>query len=290
MNRLGTATASKKKWALPQPGNTLGAGSVVFANAGSFDHYFLESLVLIIEHNEAGTRGVLLNHETPWKVEEMSPGAIMPFQANTVFLGGDAGRDTMLMIHGESELPGAKEIGRGVYQGGVGSAVRAVEEGALPASRFKFFYKSVEWLPGALQNLIDTDIMRLVELSPAWLFGQSGQRSSMWQDVSDQLATEDAKVGGGAAGGAPEAPGAVAPGESTGLPYEADSLAAKVSDAAQQMRKGIEEGKAERVAEIEEDLSEKVRRTIPNAADERRLPGRGHANDLPPHHPATMRP
>ena len=81
MNELGRATASKKKWALPMEPDTLGAGSIVMANPGSFDHYFLESLVIVLEHGAEGTRGVLLNHETPWYVEDMSPGAIEPFSA-----------------------------------------------------------------------------------------------------------------------------------------------------------------------------------------------------------------
>ena len=106
MNRLGTATASRKLWALPRPAESLGPGSVVLAHPGSFDHYFLESLVLILEHGPDGTKGVLLNHETPWTVEDLAPDAKMaPFAANAVFLGGDAGRDTITMVHGASGRP-----------------------------------------------------------------------------------------------------------------------------------------------------------------------------------------
>ena len=94
MGRLGTATASKAKRAERLPASALAPGCVLVAEPGSFDHYFLESLVLLLEHGPAGSRGVLLNHETPWQVEEMSPGALLPFQANGVFLGGDAGRVT----------------------------------------------------------------------------------------------------------------------------------------------------------------------------------------------------
>ena len=191
MNELGRSTNSKALWALPIENDTLGPGSVVMANPGSFDHYFLESLVLVLKHDADGTQGVLLNHETPWIVDEMSPGALEPFAANTVFLGGDAGKDTMVLVHGESLLPGATEVGRGVYQGGVAAAVEAVKQGALPPDRFKFFYKTVEWLPNALQMNLNSGVFRLVELSPAYLYGQSGQRS-MWKDVRKQLAEEEA--------------------------------------------------------------------------------------------------
>ena len=241
MARLGTATNSKKEWAKPMPTDSLGPGSVLMAEPGSFDHYFLESLVLIIEHSQEGTRGVLLNHETPWQVEDMAPGSLPVFSANKLFLGGDTGRDTMIMIHGEHELPGATEVGCGVYQGGVANAVRAVEKGALPPSRFKFFYKTVEWMPGALQAELDSGQYRLVELSPAWLFGQSGQRR-MWGEVRYAAGIRD-DDGADAAGAA----GAMAPGEQGGLAYErrAKSAAADTAEtldtAASKAVKGLKE-------------------------------------------------
>ena len=101
-----------------------------------------------------------LASDRPWTVEDLSPGALEPFAASKVFLGGDAGRDTMVMVHGEDMLPGAEEIGNGAYKGGVNSAVQAVAAGALPADRFKFFYKSVEFLPDALALQINSGVFR----------------------------------------------------------------------------------------------------------------------------------
>ena len=49
----------------------------------------------------------------PWTVEDLAPGQLEQFAASKVFLGGDAGRDTMIMVHGEEMLPGAEEIGNG---------------------------------------------------------------------------------------------------------------------------------------------------------------------------------
>ena len=268
MSRLGTQTNSKSKWVKPQPASSLGAGSVLLTEPGSFDHYFLESIVLLIEHDEnLGSRGVLLNHETPWLVDEMSPGSFSgTFEANPLFLGGDAGKDTMLMIHGEPELPGARPIGRGCYVGGVASAVRAVEEGALPPDRFKFFFKTVEWLPNQLQMQVDAGLFKCVELSPAWLFGQNGQRS-MWGEVRDKMPYDPEAEGSKAKKEDEEVTGAVSA-PPAGLPYEkkeiaekaaakeepanstlsADELATEASRSASKMRKGLEEHRRARDA------------------------------------------
>ena len=264
MNRLGTRTNTKKKWVEIMDEEDLAPGTVIMAEPGSFDHYFLESLVLILEHDEddaKGTKGVLLNHETPWTVDEMTPGALGPFAANPLFLGGDAGKDTMLMVHGEFELPGAKEVGRGVYIGGVANAMRAVEEGALPPDRFKFFFKTVEWLPGQLSEQVEAGLFKVIDLSPFWLLGQNGERA-MWKEVRDALPySEDPKKDA-------EVTGAMAPtSEDKGLPYEKRSLDQEASRAADKMRKGIEEHRQKRsvhdeklkeyVASLKKEIAEK---------------------------------
>eukprot|EP00316_Scyphosphaera_apsteinii_P015627 CAMPEP_0119323098 /NCGR_PEP_ID=MMETSP1333-20130426/59999_1 /TAXON_ID=418940 /ORGANISM="Scyphosphaera apsteinii, Strain RCC1455" /LENGTH=393 /DNA_ID=CAMNT_0007330475 /DNA_START=143 /DNA_END=1324 /DNA_ORIENTATION=+ len=166
--------------------SALGPGSVVVAAPGSFDHYYLEGLVLVIEDSESsGTRGVLLNHQTPWQVYDMNP-MLSAFSQNTVFLGGDAGRDTMIMLHSEAGLPNARHVGGVVWQGGVAAAEEAVENGELDAEQFKFFYKTCEWLPGQLNKQLDQGLWEVAELSPSLLFGQSGQRE-MWSLVRSLL-------------------------------------------------------------------------------------------------------
>jgi len=120
-----------------------------------------------------------------------------------------------------------------------------VELGALPSSRFKFFYKSVEWLPNALQDAIDTGVFRKIELSPSLLFGQWGTRST-WGDVHEMLKKEDAAQG--VVRSQDEVPGAMTPGQATGLPYEAIGLAQEASRAAEAMRKQEKEEEEKREA------------------------------------------
>ena len=66
--------AKGESWARRLPASTpLGPGSVLAAAPESYDHYFMDSLVLLIEHSAAtGSKAVLLNHETPWTVADMA--------------------------------------------------------------------------------------------------------------------------------------------------------------------------------------------------------------------------
>ena len=137
---LCRATRGDERWARRVPAEEpLVEGSVIAATPGSFDHYFLESLVLILEHSdEAGTVGVLLNHQTPWTVADMTE-ALGELGENILFLGGDAGRDTMVMLHDLPLLKGARQLGQtNLCLGGVSEAIDLVGSGQLRANKFKF--------------------------------------------------------------------------------------------------------------------------------------------------------
>lgn len=215
--RAGVVQArASNQWAKRLPDEVpLGVGSVVCA-VGSFDHYFSESLVLIIEHSDdEGTVGVLLNHQTPWTINDMTGGAeaMSAFGANEVFLGGDAGRDTMIMVHGQSLLEGARRLTAEdqapICVGGVQEAAQLVAAGQLQPDKFKFFYKTVEWLPHALQREREDGVFEHVKLSPALLLQQSGQKS-MWAQVRALMREHEAKLA---------AEGGGSPSSGDGVPY-----------------------------------------------------------------------
>lgn len=190
------ATASASYEPLPGFARSAGAsdpsapvlvpGIVLVAAPDNFDHYFCESLVLLLDHDgERGSRGVLLNHETPWSVTEMND-ALTPFDHNLVFLGGDRGADTMLMLHADASLPGAAPVGAGgLHRGGLSAASARVAAGSAAPSAFKFFYKVSEWLPGMLDREVADGLWTTVELPLAQLLHPKGPKS-MWQRVRDE--------------------------------------------------------------------------------------------------------
>ena len=129
------------------------------------------------------TKGVLLNHETPFTVADMTSNLGDMLGENPLFLGGDAGSDTMIMLHGMPLLEGARKLRAdgddSLCVGGVRTAVDLVERGELRADKFKFFYKTVEWLPGQLAEQVADGLFGQVELSADLLLGQSGQKLSL---------------------------------------------------------------------------------------------------------------
>ena len=160
------------------------------ADEGSFDHYYCEALLLLLDlDDQKGAKAVLLNHLTPWDVTDLNP-QLAPFGSNPVFLGGERGRDTMQVLHAHPELRGAVPLGdTGLYLGGLSEALALVEAGRLESDGFKFFYKVSEWLPGQLEKELGDGLWECVSLERGTLLQQHGDRS-MWSSVRASMANE----------------------------------------------------------------------------------------------------
>lgn len=139
---------------LCSPASSLAPGTVLIAQPDQYDHYYHEAVMLVLEHGEGGSRGVLLNRETPFTMGEMATGMDC-FAQSTVYRGGNGGSDTVLMLHTRSDLRGAKPVGdSGLYLGGLKDAQELVSTGAADVSAFKFFFNSERWAPSELAKQV----------------------------------------------------------------------------------------------------------------------------------------
>ncbi len=64
-------------------------------------------MLLLFEHSERGSAGLILNRPTAHTISGL--GSTMQrlcpeFQENILYLGGDVGRDTVHMLHGQEGL------------------------------------------------------------------------------------------------------------------------------------------------------------------------------------------
>ena len=79
--------------------------------------------MFVYEHDDKGSQGVILSKASAFTMGEVSPD-IGPFKANKLYMGGESGSDTAIMLH-THEMPGAsKYIGHGIFLGGLKSAKR----------------------------------------------------------------------------------------------------------------------------------------------------------------------
>eukprot|EP00953_Heterococcus_sp_UTEX-ZZ885_P001536 1349-Heterococcus_DN1.PRE.1 len=117
--------------------------------------YFHKAVIMIIEHGEQGTAGLILNLPTSHKMGEVLDANLMSLpglEQNTLYLGGSVGRrradglDVINLLHGCETVPGETVV-EGVKLGGLKEALLHVADGRAHPDQFKFFTRYTGWAP-----------------------------------------------------------------------------------------------------------------------------------------------
>jgi len=133
-------------------------GVVLIAPVEEYDHYLMKAAIFVYamgldeETDEEIIRCVVLDNPTPFTMAEMSNSAVSgDLGENLLYRGGNAGKDSAIMLHNVTTLE-KEEIGTsGIYEGGLEVAAK----GAYNVNRFKFFFNYCEFRPEELTNLLD---------------------------------------------------------------------------------------------------------------------------------------
>lgn len=125
------------------------AGSLLISEPFSRDPYFRRSVVLIVEHDDKGDVGFILNKCITLKLYDLVEG--IPEKDYTLCLGGPVHPATLHYIHAYPELRNSVRIADGLYWGGDFDALRkAIFEGNIYTPKVKFFLGYSGWSRGQL--------------------------------------------------------------------------------------------------------------------------------------------
>eukprot|EP01031_Cornospumella_fuschlensis_P027759 gene27759-33527_t len=131
-----------------------GKGCVLLSQPNEYDHWLSKAAILIYEHNDQGSKGLILDKPSPMTMGSSSP-SIGVFESNTLFMGGKSGSDTAVMIHAKNLGFKSRPLGYGMYIGGLKAATDMVERFEAHPRDFKFIFNNVEWKPGMLEEEIE---------------------------------------------------------------------------------------------------------------------------------------
>lgn len=116
------------------------------------DPNFMRTVVLLCEHNEEGTFGLVLNRRFHQKLGELV--TELEDIDIPVYYGGPVQMDTLHFIHQlPEEIPGSKEISKGIYWGGDFDIVTILlKRGVLDESNIRFYIGYSGWSEGQLDD------------------------------------------------------------------------------------------------------------------------------------------
>jgi putative transcriptional regulator len=131
------------------------AGRILISVPFLQDFYFRKSVVLLADHNDDGSFGLIVNKPVDVKLSDISP-EFSGFNA-PVYLGGPVKTDSLFFMHTRPDLieDGAK-IMEGLYWGGNIETVRQlVKNGSITPGEVRFFVGYAGWTANQLDRELE---------------------------------------------------------------------------------------------------------------------------------------
>ena len=129
-----------------------GPGKILISEPFMFDYYFKRSVILLAEHNEEGSFGVIINK--PMVVDFNEIIKDFPSFTSKVYLGGPVITDSLFFIHTMGDVvEDSMPIVEGLYWGGDLNQVKEMMLlNQIDDSKLKFYIGYAGWSPKQLDE------------------------------------------------------------------------------------------------------------------------------------------
>jgi putative transcriptional regulator len=128
-------------------------GIILISEPSLRDFYFRQSVILLAEHNEEGSFGIIINKPIEARLNEVLkdfPDLDMP-----VYLGGPVNTDSLFFIHTKDNVDNSLKIIDGLYWGGNIDTIREMMKLKLiKEDEIRFFIGYTGWSPRQLEREI----------------------------------------------------------------------------------------------------------------------------------------
>ena len=151
------------------------------------DPNFARTVVLLCEHGESGSFGLVLNRPLSVDLSDILDG----LQGDgLVSMGGPVQKDTLHYLHRHGDMvEDAAEVTDGVYWGGDFAAVRILVDTQITSQHsLRFFLGYAGWSAGQLESEIEAGGWFLTQAKPAFVFHSDPK--SLWRDVLRHMGGE----------------------------------------------------------------------------------------------------
>lgn len=158
------------------------SGQLLLAQPFLADPYFRRSVVLLCDHSEQGSFGLMLNKALDMQIGELM--ANFPYFEADVFYGGPVQTDTLHYVHNVGRmLDGSIQISRGVWWGGDFEQLKKlIENGDVRQPNIRFFVGYTGWGGGQLRTEMEFGTWVTAEMRPEYVF-ENEEAKSLWKQV-----------------------------------------------------------------------------------------------------------
>lgn len=156
------------------------AGSVLISEPMLEDYYFKRAVVLILDYNDQGAMGIVLNKPIFIDINDVIPDlSSKPF---SLYSGGPVSIERIFFLHNlKSEISGSDEIITGVYWSGNEKDIQAyLANPNFDENKIRAFLGYSGWNAGQLEQEIKEGRWVVAEISASIIFDED--YSKMWEN------------------------------------------------------------------------------------------------------------
>jgi putative transcriptional regulator len=163
-----------------------GKGTILIANGNLMDPNFKRTLVLLCDHNDKGSYGLVLSRPTKTPLCEVFPDTpLLKNEKSVLYTGGPCDLNRVQILHGfDDPAIGAVKVCNGVYVGGdFEKVIRMKKENSRVGCRFYMGYSG--WGPGQLDSEMEYKSWIVCRADKNIVF--EADPDAMWSSILDSM-------------------------------------------------------------------------------------------------------
>ncbi len=147
------------------------------------DTYFLRSVILLINHNEEGSMGLILDKPLPMRVNEIIP-EFKYLEPIPLYNGGPVGLDNLFYIHNIKNIKDSLHLGKDLFLNGDFEELKKyILQGNPVDDHIRFFRGYSGWDPYQLESELKTNSWIIVPRKEQALH----YNKEMWRETMKSL-------------------------------------------------------------------------------------------------------
>jgi putative transcriptional regulator len=155
-------------------------GVLLVATDDMSDSRFWHSVILLLEHDDTGTLGLIINRPTEVLLREALPE--LPASEHAVYWGGPVAENLVLLLGRGAPPEGQSEpVLDEVWWSADGNLLESALDNGIGPDRLRVFLGHAGWAPGQLDAELDRDSWALFRAEPGQVFSSEPER--LWDNL-----------------------------------------------------------------------------------------------------------
>ena len=162
-------------------GLEIAKGKLLLSEPFLKDYFFKRSVIMMLDHDEFGSMGMIINRETEYFISDLVDG--FPEFDSRVFLGGPVQTENIFILHRKGDLiTGSQEVMPGLYWGGDFEQIKEmIKLGVLKNTDLRFYLGYSGWSKGQLDGELKENSWIVADSKNEYLF--ANQPKDLWGNI-----------------------------------------------------------------------------------------------------------